>query len=433
MNRLTILALLLCLSVNSFAQVLPLKEAIAIMLQNNFDVLIVQVEQKKTAESATRGNAGFWPTLELNAGYNTSTTSIDQRFSNGIAINTNGVNTSNLNGNIAMNWVLYDGGRIQLEYKRLKQLDIIAQQQLKETIQNQVASLIRNYNQIVFLKEQIKSITTALELANVKLEIAEKRLKIGSGAMQEVLQSKVDANGLKTMMLQQTLDLKTAKTTLNNLLGRNGEIEFDVIRSSEMPNIPTLDELLDSHQKKNPLLAQLEEAKKLNSLLVKQAKSDWYPQLNAFALYNFTRNNSNAGFSLFNQSIGPNAGLQLNWNLFSGRQVQTRVKNAQFDTDLASYRYLSAWLTQSSAITRIYQAYSAQKEILELSRESMKFAEENLQLATQRFSIGVTDIVVVKEAQRSYSDAVNQWVLSENQYLNTVTELLQLAGIIYEQ
>ena len=433
MNRVLILAFFTCISMSTFAQVMSLKDAIATMLQNNFNILIVQVDQKKAAQSATRGNAGFWPTLELNAGYIISTTAIDQRFSNGLEINRSGVNATNFLGNVAINWVLFDGGRIQLEYNRLKQLDVIARNQLRESIQNQVALLIKNYNQIVFLNEQIKSIQTGLELAETKLEIADMRLKIGSGGLQDVLQSRVDVNALKANKLQQIIALKAAKTSLNNLLGRSGEIAFEVERNSDLPNIPSLEELLESHKKKNPLLVQLEETKKLNSLLVKQAKADWYPQLNALATYNFTRNNSNAGFALFNQSIGPNAGLQLNWNLFSGKQVQTRIKNAQFDTDQAGYRYLSAWLTQSSAILRIYQTYAAQKEILDLSRQSMKWAEENLQLATQSFTIGVTNIIVVKEAQRSYSEAVNQWVIAENQYLETVTDLLTLAGLIYEQ
>lgn len=432
MSRYLTLVLLLFISGNGFSQVLTLKEAIAIMLQNNFDILIIQVDQKKAENFATRGNAGFWPTLILNAGYNASTTSIDQRFSNGLEINTNGVNTSNLSGNLGLNWTLFDGGQIQLEYKRLKQLDIIAQSQLRETIQTQVANLIKNYNQIVFLNEQIKAIQTALELAETKLEIADMRLKIGSGDLQEVLQSKVDANGLKATKLQQQIAIKAAKTSLNVLLGRSGELAFEVERNPDMPVIPDLVELLAAQKTKNPLLQRLDESKKLNSLLIKQAKSDWYPQLNAVAAYNFSRNNSNAGFSLFNQSIGPNAGFQLNWNIFSGSQVQTRIRNAQFDFDQSGYQYLSAYIRESSELTRLHQTYTLQKEMVNLSRESMQWAEENLKLATQRLAIGVSDIVTVKEAQRSFSEAVNQWVSAENQYLETATELLRLSGLIFE-
>ncbi len=60
------------------------------------------------------------PRLDLNAGGNIQGTTINQRFSNGLEVNTSGVRGNGLNASADLGWTLFDGGRMFINYNSLK-------------------------------------------------------------------------------------------------------------------------------------------------------------------------------------------------------------------------------------------------------------------------------------------------------------------------
>src|SRR5690606_4477603 len=83
--RFTALTLLLLMlpAVAHAQDVLTLEEAIGQALEQNYAVRTARNAAEIAANDATLGNAGFLPTVSLNAGYNGSLSNTRQEFVNG--------------------------------------------------------------------------------------------------------------------------------------------------------------------------------------------------------------------------------------------------------------------------------------------------------------------------------------------------------------
>ncbi len=116
----------------------------------------------------------------------------------------------------------------------------------------------------------------------------------------------------------------------------------------------------------------------LNEYNLKSIKAERLPALNLNAAYSFNRTSSTAGFALFNQSSGPNAGLGLTWNLFNGSQLNTRIKQSEFQLRNAELIISDAQLNLKSELLVAYRQLIRFKELVELERESAAFSRRKL-------------------------------------------------------
>ena len=88
---------------------LTLEDAIRTGLLNNYQIRLVKNDSAINAKNATAGAAGMLPTLSMNGLATQSTNNLNQKFSTGLEVQRNGVGSGNINGNIALNWTLFDG------------------------------------------------------------------------------------------------------------------------------------------------------------------------------------------------------------------------------------------------------------------------------------------------------------------------------------
>lgn len=430
--RNVLLGLNLMMSGFAFGQKLTLKQAIALALSSNHDILIEQNNLQQTETRVTRGNAGMWPTAQLNSGVTLSTNAINQRFANGLEISNPAAQTANLNAGVGINWVLFDGGRIRLAYQNLKQEDILARLQLKATIQQTVAEVMKNYSQLIILDLQTQSIKKALELSELKLKVAQRNSEIGKGSRVELLQSQIEVNTLRSQLIKLSQSRSTALNSLATLTGSKQSIEIDASQEEILPAIPALSEIINRLSQSNPALVRLNEQRKLAENNWKISRSDNLPQLTWLGNYNFSRNNSNAGFALFNQTSGPLTGLQLSVPLYDGKQVQNRIKVAELQRKNADLELNKEGFRIENEVKELYQRLELQNELVRMANESKAWAEEYQTIAVKRYETGTIDYTLVLDAQRNFVDALNQWQTAEQELVNLKVEVLLKAGLIWE-
>jgi outer membrane protein TolC len=427
-----LLSLTLVVGGFAFGQKLSLKQAIALALASNHDILIEQNHQLQSETRLTRGNAGMWPSAQVNSGITLSNNAINQRFANGLEITNPAAQTANVSAGVGINWVLFDGGRIRLAYQNLKQEDILARLQLKATIQETVAEVIKNYNQLIILDLQTRSINKALELSELKLKVAQRNSEIGKGSRVELLQSLIEVNSLRSQFIKLNQSKSLALTRLATLTGSKQSIEIETNQEDILPAIPALPEIINRLSKSNPALVRLNEQCKLAENNWKISRSDKLPQLTWLGNYNFSRNNSNAGFALFNQTSGPLTGLQLSVPLYDGKQIQNRIKVADLQRKNADLELNKESFRIENEVKELHQRLELQIELTRMANESKAWAEEYQSIAVMRYETGTIDYTLVLDAQRNFVDALNQWQTAEQELLNLKVELLLKAGLIWE-
>ncbi|MBL7888391.1 MAG: TolC family protein [Bacteroidia bacterium] len=409
---------------------LTLQQAIEAALKNNLDILIEKNNAEVAANSNTLGNAGMLPRIDLQASTNFGNNATKQEFSSGLVVDKTGVQSTNLNSGVYLTWTLFDGLKMFASHKRLQELEVMGQLSSKIQIENTVSQLIITYYDVVRQKQLIKGLEENLSISEERLKIAQKKFDIGSGSKLELLQAKVDKNAQTAGLFRQRTLLSELKANLNQLMARGADVEFDV--EEEIPNEFKLkyEEMKSSMEKNNSSLQLLKSNIAVNNQLIRESRSQLFPKLNFNANYLFTRSQNQAGFALLNQNLGLNLGFTASWTIFNGFNTNTQIKNARLQIDNANYEYNNSKQLLNLQLHLLFKRYQDDAKLLELEEENTKLAKEAADIALERFRIGSSNSIELKEIQRSYEEALTR--LAQARYNAKVSEvqLMKLNGEI---
>jgi outer membrane protein TolC len=425
-----LLALLLNTTCIFSQEQLKLTDAIALGLKNNYDILIEQNNAAVAANNNSLGNAGMLPKVDLNASVNFANNATKQEFSSGLVVDKSGVQSNNVNSGVYLSWTLFDGFRMFAAHGRLKELEAMGMLSAKIQIETTVAAIINSYYDVVRQKQLIKGITESRNISEERMKIAQKRLDIGSGSKLDVLQAKVDMNAQTSSLFREKTNLETLKASLNRILSRPVETAFDVEDTIETFAEITYADLKTTVFSKNSALLYAQRNISVYDQLVRESRSLYYPKLNLNANYLFTRSENQAGFSLLNQNLGLNVGLTASWTIFNGFNSRNQVSNAKLQLLNAKYEHDAAKALVEADLFAAFRKHQDDKEILSLEEDNLKLAKEAVDIALERFRIGSSNSLELKEVQKSYEDALVR--LSQARYNAKVTEtaLMQLNGSI---
>lgn len=409
---------------------LTLQQAIEMALKNNYDINIVKNNAIIAVNSNTLGNAGMLPKVDLQASTNLANNATKQEFSSGLTVDKSGVKSTNINAGVYLSWTLFDGMKMFATHKRLQEMETMGALSSKIQIENSVSQIIVNYYNVVRQQQLIKGLSENITISEERLKIAQKKLEIGSGSKLDVLQAKVDMNAQTSNLYRQKTNLSELKTNLNLLLARKGDVEFDV--ENDIPNEFKLkyDDLKSSIEKNNLELKVAQTNTAIISQTIRESKSQLYPKLNFNANYLFARSENQAGFALLNQNLGLNLGLTASWTIFNGLNTANQIKNARLQLDNANYEFNNTKAVLDAQLYSMFKRYQDDAKILELEEENTKLAKEAVDIALERFKIGSSNSLELKEIQKSYDDALTR--LSEARFNAKVseTQLMKLNGEI---
>ena len=107
-------------------------------LKNNYEIQIVRLDEQVAENNVTLANAGALPTVNATAGYTGNLSSTETKQGGNTNRNTNQLaHTMRAQG--AADWTLFDGFKIQTNYKRLKELQRKSEVQTRVAIEDFVA------------------------------------------------------------------------------------------------------------------------------------------------------------------------------------------------------------------------------------------------------------------------------------------------------
>ena len=423
------LCLILSLSVlNANAQLLSIDEAIEIALKSNYDILIAKQNLETVKANNTVGNAGMLPNINATVGDNFSVNNLNQKFTNGTEIVRNNVLGNNLNTNIALNWTVFDGFRMFITKNKLNQLEAMERFNLMESVQNKVAEVILAYYDITRQQQQLKTLKEGLNISEERRKIAEAKFTLGSSSKVDLLQAKVDANQKRVEIFNQENVIITAKKNLNRLLGRDIEQNFTVSDTIIILKNTDLVSLKSQTLKENYELKMSAKSKDIARLEKKEIGALLSPKLNLNAAYNYSLSNSQAGFILFNQSFGPSVGGTLNIPIFNGMDVNRQWQQAKINIQRQEYQYENIRAKVNTAVDKAMRDYLNALEILELEEMNISLAKENKDIARERFRLAQSSALELREAQKSYEDALFRTVNARFNAKMSEVEMKRISG-----
>jgi outer membrane protein len=416
----------------SAQRMLTLEEAIATALKNNYDIQLSKNDSMIAALDYSYRNAAFLPRLNATAGTTWNNNDQKQTLADGTKREQNNIKSGNINAALNLNWTLFDGMKMFVTRDKTEEFIKLGELGIKNQIVNTVAIVINTYYNIARQKQQLKAIEEQMAISQVRVDLAQRKLEIGSGAKPDVLQSKVDLNAQKASKLEQQTDIEQLKEQLNQAMNVKDAPPYDVTDSIPLNTTIALGDIMNGVETTNPTLLIAKKSIDIAGYTLKERKAEKLPTVSFNSVYNFTRTKNqtviNPFSPLFNQSLGLNYGLTASIPILNNFNNKRLIKQAQLDIQYQQLVYDNQKAVLNLAVLTAFKEYEQQKKALTLEEENILLAKENVSIALEVYRLGASTIVQLREAQKSLGDAYDRLIAARFEMKLAETELLRLKG-----
>ncbi|MDP4207642.1 MAG: TolC family protein [Bacteroidota bacterium] len=398
---------LLMISAEIMAQPrLSIDDAVALALKNNYDILLSQNDAAIDKVNNTAGNAGMLPSLSVNGGDNFALNDIRQKPSSGNIVNYNGQRANVLNASVALNWTVYDGGRMFVTKNKLNEIENLGQLLFKDRVQQTVYNVIAAYYDVVRQKQQLMSINEVITYNKERVKILQTSFDAGLTAKTNLLQAKIDLNVYQENAINQQTVILSSKRSLSLLLNRNADsVFFDVSDTIPLNYTPDKTTLIQKLYASNTSVLTAQKEMDIARLSLKEFNSLYLPKVSLNTGYNFSKTNNSVGSILENRSMGPLIGGSVSIPIFQGGNVKRQVSVARIQLQSAEYSLESTKNAINVQLQNALTAYENQQQLLTIEKDNVTLARENLDISMQRLRYGQTTSLEVHLAQESYEDS----------------------------
>ncbi|MFY8110731.1 MAG: TolC family protein [Flavobacterium sp.] len=411
-------------------EVLTIKDAVAIALENNFEIKIANNNLNIDKVNLSVGNAGILPRVTASIVDNNRIQNSSQTLQSGQVNSLKDAKNNSLNYGVSLDWTIFDGLRMFARYDQLKELQKLGEARLKQTILLKIAEVNATYFDLVQQQQQLIAIDSTLMISSQRQQLAENRFKIGKASKLEVLNAQVDLNTDKVTLLRQKELYANTKIKLNQILARDVTKEFTVLNDIKVDNSLALPKLIELAKQQNPQLQTQIIAKNVSELQLKQVKAARYPSVSLNTGYNFQDTESSLGFTRSSSARGLNYGFSATLNVFDGFAQNRNEKIAKLELENTKLAIEQQSQLLESQLSTFYQTYLTNLELINLEQNNEAIAKQNLAITIDKLKIGTITTIEFRAAQLNY---VNARVRNSNaQYQAKLSEiaLKELAGNI---
>jgi outer membrane protein len=411
---------------------LTLFQAIKLCLENNYSIQIQKNNLEVADNNNTIGNAGYLPSVDVNASQNNVFSTGKQELNSGSEREFTGSRNTSFNAGVGLSWTLFDGFSMFINKDKLEIYVAMSNTELQMIIENIVSSIILNYYGVVQEQKLIGVLREAVDLSMTRKKLAGAKISIGSGSKLMLLQSTVDLNADSANLLQELAKLNNLKADLNKIMGITPEYNFLISDSINLTRVLQYNDLKSKALSQNTSLELAKSNQAISALNLKDSRSLRYPKLNFLTGYNFGQSSSETSYAKYNRAYGPSFGFTLSYNLFNGFNTNRQIKNAHVEVGTSEIIYKDTDLGLQTDLYKLYNDYQSNLAVTKLELVNQEVAKENVDIALEKYKIGSINDIELREIQKKYIEAQYQLLLSQFQAKLAEIELLRISGELYK-
>ena len=324
---------------------------------------------------------------------------------------TNHFNT--FSAGIAVNQVIYDGGRSWNQIKQAKaNLDIAKYNQ--RAIKTQVIEkVVRSYYGLLQAQKLLDVSEKNLEMSVQQVSLVKKQFDLGVVKRTDLLKAEVAQGQARVDMLNKKTNLQNARRILFNDMGLQdfGQEITATEKEWQAPQIPSSAELFRILKNENPSLLISESRINLGDLSYRLTRGLRLPSFNSNINYSANGQTSNELVDAFTNDWNLGINLSVSIPIYVGNSLSLQQQQARLSQQQAEHSYtvlLNDLRVQAELIRETLENYA---EIIPLNQSVVSSAEEDLKLVRERYSLGSATILEVLDAQvsliRSNSNLIN--------------------------
>lgn len=422
------------------APALSLPQAIAEALQHNYGIQISRKDEQIAENNVTRGNAGQLPAVNGNLTRTFNINNVRQESSARPEPSTASAAQSNLlNTNVAATWTIFDGFGMFIAYDRLKTLRSQQRALTRATLEETVETVTNAYYDVVRQAGKITSLEEALKIGQARIDLTQARVDVGVSAKVEVLTAQVDFNADRSLLLQQQQALAAAKIALNNLLGRGPRVDFEPSDSLTVTRDLREDVITAGIKANNPRLLQARLGTDVATYDRRLVRASRFPQVGLTTGYGLNRNVNGAAFfgtqlvTNTGRTYGLNYGITATVPLFDGFNIRRQEQNARVVEEQSRLSLAQTDLQLDADAATAFAQYQNFLQLLDLEEANIRLARQNVDIALERYRLGLLTPLALREAQRTQLDAEVRLLDIRFQAKQAETALRRLSGSLVQE
>jgi outer membrane protein len=442
MRTIFVLLLFLTISVTGYSQEeLTLDDAIQIAMHKN-STLQKSLNVLESFESNVQASYGnFLPTLGLGADWDWSRSDVEGasvEFVGGVPVVTAAsTQQRSYSTSVGGNWTLFDGlsnfAQLSQSKNDLESAEY-SLERLKQDIVFQTTSLfydVMNTQKLLEVKED------NLKWNEKNLETIRERNKLGAATLADVYQQEVATGNAELEIIRTKNQLEDAKNELLFYLGLDVLKEYsfsDEITQEETEVLRTdfAEDYVKISEYVNDALKNRLDYRSAQLILegakdgVTIARSGHWPSLVATGSYTWT----GSSISDIDNIKRSRVALSLNFPIFRGWSIDNNVQFAQVDVKNKEVELSDLERNIKRQLQTTFLDLQAAFKFLKVSENNIAFAEENLKIEQEKYSLGSGKLLDVLVANSNYTTALTDLINAQFVYLVLSEQLKYHVGVL---
>jgi outer membrane protein len=299
---------------------------------------------------------------------------------------------------------IYDFGRREYKVQASREDLKTYQWTSIDTRLSVIDSIRQAYYGVLLAQRTVEVRLEDLDRTKEHLKQAQGFYQVGLKAKIDVTQAEVAVITTQKALLQAENDVRVSWVTLSAAMGLDQPPTITLKDDLETRLVDwNLDNLKKEALERDPVLNRLRAVITFWEAQEEGVKREFWPTLTGTAKYGWN-NGSN-----YNNDETWNLGLQLNFPFFSGFQSQAKLAEYRATLTQAKANEGTQKLLVLSNLQGQFLNHALAVKQIEVAREALRSAKENLELATGRYKAGVGAMLDVTDARGSYVQAENDY------------------------
>jgi adhesin transport system outer membrane protein len=403
-------------------------------LERNFSILIARNREEISNNNHSLGNAGYLPSLGAGSYYGGTLNDYNQKLVTGEENVTKGVYNTSANAEVTLSWTIFRGFSAHTNYKKLNELKLIGELNTQMAVEDLIADIVSEYYYYIQQIRLYDNLAYAVSLSRERVRIDQERYLLGASSKLQLLQSLVYLNSDSSRYARQNEVLRASQVRLNKLMASDN-LGKDVILCDTSIQINSgliYDSLYADTQRSNTGLLIARRNQTVSEYDYKLIAARSYPYLDFSSGYDHSWYTYETGTYKDQKINSASIGVTLGVDLFDGLNKRRERANARLEIDNMQHQYQQVDQQVKADLITIYFAYQNNLLLLELERQNLKTANENLEIALERYKLGNLSGLELREVQQSLLEAEERLLSAQYQTKLAEISLLQISGRITE-
>ena len=297
-------------------------------------------------------------------------------------------------------------------------------------MENTIAQVWSQYTGISLLQRTVATAAENFNISKERFDKAQLTNELGGSNSTDLMAAKVDMNRDKVELMEAQTQLESAKNsfaafigyedafTVSDQTGLNLEEHFDEAETLAMMRAGnTALQLAGISAETARIQQQLQQA-------------TLFPTIAAQASYGLNQSQAEAGFLAASQQTGLNAGISVQYNLFSGFQSRTQRQNAKLEVLKAEHREAQTQELIENTVKNAVRAFNNAAAVAKIEADNAEVANQRMLKVNELYSLGQASSLEQRQAQLAWLAAENGKSSAQFRAVNAQIALYQLMGTL---